>query len=146
MVLVTAALHRSGYATELERKPSTLRLDFVQWQATRNCRVPKGTLKRKDLQLALHALACRLAARGAIRSGTRYAKWAGGSRSQTHGRAAMGGFTQDDGYVQDVAPMHNAPRILANFCFVTGRWRCVPKTYRYRYCAKRESVVYWYSI
>jgi len=32
----------------------------------------------------------------AIRYGTRYAKWAGGSRSQTHRRAAKGGFTQDD--------------------------------------------------
>ncbi len=43
--------------------------------------------------------ACR--ASDAIRSGIRYAKWAGGSRSQTHRRAAMGGFTQDDGYVPD---------------------------------------------
>ena len=42
-------------------------------------------------------------AQGAIRSGTRYAKWAGSSRSQTHRRAAMGGFTQDDGDVQGVA-------------------------------------------
>ena len=41
---------------------------------------------------------------GAIRSGTRYAKWAGGSRSQTHRRAAIGGFTQGDGYVRGVAP------------------------------------------
>ncbi len=31
-----------------------------------------------------------------IRYGTRYEKWAGGSRSQTHRRAAKGGFTQDD--------------------------------------------------
>ena len=46
--------------------------------------------------------ACR--ASDAIRSGSRYAKWAGGSRSQTHRRAAKGGFTQDDGYVQGVAP------------------------------------------
>jgi len=53
------------------------------------------------------AEAQRLAARtapsgGAIRSGTRYAKWAGSSRSQTHRLAAMGGFTQDDGYVRGV--------------------------------------------
>ena len=48
---------------------------------------------------------CR--ASDAIRSGTRYAKWAGGSRSQTHRRAAMGGFTQDDGYVRGVAPTHD---------------------------------------
>ena len=55
------------------------------------------TRKRKDLQLALHAHS-----RGAIRSGARYAKWAGGFRSQTHRRAAMGGFTQDDGYVRRI--------------------------------------------
>jgi hypothetical protein len=56
----------------------------------------------------LHAHACSLRCTlGAIRSGTRYAKWAGGSRSQTHRRAAMGGFTQDDGYVRGVAPTHD---------------------------------------
>ena len=33
----------------------------------------------------------------------RCAKWAGVSRSQTHRRAAMGGFTLDDGYVRGVA-------------------------------------------
>ena len=49
----------------------------------------------------------RLAALSAIRSGTRYAKWAGGSRSQTHRRADMGGFTQDDGYVRGLAPTHD---------------------------------------
>jgi hypothetical protein len=32
----------------------------------------------------------------AIRSETRSAKWARGSRSQTHRRASKGGFTQDD--------------------------------------------------
>ena len=57
---------------------------------------PKGARKRKNLQLALNALACRLTARGAICSGTRYAKWAGGSRSQRHRRAATCSFTQDD--------------------------------------------------
>ena len=64
-----------------------------------------------------HGSACR--ASDAIRSGTRYAKWAGGSRSQTHRRAAMCGFTQDDGYVQGVAPMHYArpPRILLELLF-----------------------------
>jgi hypothetical protein len=49
--------------------------------------------------------ACR--ASDAIRSGTRYAKWAGGSRSQTHRRAAKGGFTQDDGYARGLAPTHD---------------------------------------
>ena len=48
---------------------------------------------------------CR--ASDAIRSGTRYAKWAGGSRSQKHRRAAKGGFTQDDGYVRGLAPTHD---------------------------------------
>ena len=43
-------------------------------------------------------------AQGAIRSGTRYAKWAGGSRSQTHRRAAKGGFTQDDVKVRRPRP------------------------------------------
>jgi len=32
----------------------------------------------------------------AISYGTRYAKWAEGSRSQTHRRAAKGDFNQDD--------------------------------------------------
>ena len=102
------------------------------------CLVPKGTRKRKDLQLALHALACRLAAQTAIRSGTRYVKWAGGSRSQTHRRAAMCGFTQDDGYVRGVAPTHKCSsdpcRLLATSATSSLR-RCVPKTYRYRYFA-----------
>ena len=35
---------------------------------------------------------------------TRDTKWARGSRSQTHRRASKGCFTQDDGYVQGVAP------------------------------------------
>ena len=48
--------------------------------------------------------ACR--ASDAIRSGSRYAKGAGGSRSQTHRRAAKGGFTQDDGYVRGLPPTH----------------------------------------
>jgi hypothetical protein len=59
------------------------------------------------LQIALQRSAyIRLAARGAIRSGTRYTKWAGDSRSQTHRRSAMCGVTQDDGYVRGVAPTH----------------------------------------
>jgi hypothetical protein len=74
-----------------------------------SCLVLNGEArKRKNLQFALHAHACSLRCTlGAIRSGTRYAKWAGGSRSQTHRRAAMGGFTQDDGYVRGVAPTHD---------------------------------------
>ena len=54
-----------------------------------------------------NAAACRYAARsGAIRPEVRYAKWAGGSRSQTHRRAAKGGFTQDDRNVRGLAPTH----------------------------------------
>ena len=45
----------------------------------------------------------RLNARHVIHSGMRFAKWAGGSRSQTHRRAATVGFTQDNGYVRGVA-------------------------------------------
>ncbi len=59
----------------------------------------------KQHHLSLKQNVCR--ASDAIRSGTRYAKWAGGSRSQTHRRAPMGGFTQDDGYVRGVAPTHD---------------------------------------
>ena len=63
----------------------------------------------RELNVRAHNLSwtnvCR--ASDAIRSGTRYAKWAGGSRSQTHRRAPMGGFTQDDGYVRGVAPTHD---------------------------------------
>jgi hypothetical protein len=83
---------------------------YVSW--------PKETRKRKNLQLALHAHACRLRCTlSAIRSGMRYAKWAGGSRSQTHRRAAMGGFTQDDGYVRGVAPPHGCSSgSFSNFC------------------------------
>ncbi len=46
-----------------------------------------------------------------IRSGARYAKWAGGSRSQTHRRAAKDVFTQDDGYVRGLAPTHDPPSL-----------------------------------
>ena len=56
--------------------------------------------------LAVCSAYSRLAAQSAIRSGTRSAKWAGGSRSLTHRRAAMCGFTQDDDYVRGVAPTH----------------------------------------
>ena len=42
---------------------------------------PKEARKRKNLQFALHAHACSLRCTlGAICSGSRYAKWAGGSR------------------------------------------------------------------
>ena len=80
---------------------------------THNLSRPKEPRKRKDLQFALHALAlnlrCTLSVQQAcctkcdpLRDSARYAKWAGGSRSQTHRRAAMCGFTQDDGYVRGV--------------------------------------------
>ena len=43
----------------------------------------------------------------AIRSETRSGKWARGSRSQTHRRAAKGGFTQDDVKVRRPRPDRN---------------------------------------
>ena len=64
----------------------------------------QGAPERRSLQLR-----CTL---GAIRPEVRYAKWAGGSRSQTHRRAAKGSFTQDDGYVQGVAPDAHDPLLL----------------------------------
>jgi hypothetical protein len=64
----------------------------------------QGASERRSLQLR-----CTL---GAIRPEVRYAKWAGGSRSQTHRRAAKGGFTQDDGYVQGVAPDAHDPLLV----------------------------------
>ena len=124
--------------TNLDQQERELRREIV----VLNCLAPKGARKRKDLQLDLHALACRLAAqfkaRSApgqdTRSGTR------GSRSQTHRRAAMGGFTQDDGYVQGVAPMHCArrPRILLDcsakpqFFLITGSSIPIPVPGQYR--------------
>ena len=79
--------------------------------------------------------------KGAIRSGTRYAKWAGGSRSQTHRRSAMCGFTQDDGYVCQCARRGADARCSSDPCRLlatsatSSLQRCVPKTYRYRYFA-----------
>jgi hypothetical protein len=78
---------------------------LLHWVCALFSALTQGTRKFKNLQLALHAHACSLRCTlSTIRSGTRYTKWAGGSRSQTHRRAAMGGFTQDDGYVRGVAP------------------------------------------
>jgi hypothetical protein len=73
----------------------------------------QGAPERRSLQFALHAHACSLRCTlGAIRPEVRYAKWAGGSRSQTHRRAAKGGFTQDDGYVQGMAPDAHDPLLV----------------------------------
>ncbi len=58
-------------------------------------RVARGVVEEWSNLLTFNALWPFVA----IRSGSRYAKWAGGSRSQTHRRAAKGGFTQDDGNV-----------------------------------------------
>jgi hypothetical protein len=91
---------------------------ITMWYKGYKVSLPKEARKRKNLQFALHAHACSLRCTlGAIRSRTRYAKWAGGSRSQTHRRAAMGGFTQDDGYVRGVAPPHGCSSgSFSNFC------------------------------
>ena len=46
----------------------------------------------------------------------RDAKWARGSRSQTHRRAAKGGFTQDDGKVERRLASPIADRLVCSFC------------------------------
>jgi hypothetical protein len=85
----------SGSVRELN-----VRAHNLSWtQGAAEAQEPAGRTARSRL----HAQRCTLSA---IRSGTRYAKWAGGSRSQTHRRAAMCGFTEDDGCVRGVAPTH----------------------------------------
>ena len=46
---------------------------------------------------------------------TRAAKWARGSRSQTHRRAAKGGFTQDNGKVERRLASPIADRLVCSF-------------------------------
>jgi len=53
----------------------------------------------------------------AIRSETRSGKWARGSRSQTHRRAAKGGFTQDDGKVERRAGPRSPTASFVPFLF-----------------------------
>ena len=75
------------------------------------------------------------AALGAIRSGTRNAKWARGSRSQTHRRAAKGGFTQTTvRWSEGLVPDRRPPRLFL-FCSKSsdcswvlklGPWYLVP--------------------
>jgi len=84
----------------------------------------------------------KLAARSAIRSGTRYAKWAGGSRSQTHRQAAMGGFTQDDGYVRGVvADAQALLRILDHPFSCHARAHFGPTFSPAQWCMRRLRVV-----
>ena len=52
-----------------------------------------------------------------IRSETRSGKWARGSRSQTHRRAAKGGFTQDDGKVERRAGPRSPTASFVPFLF-----------------------------
>jgi hypothetical protein len=48
----------------------------------------------------------------------------GGSRSQTHRRAAMCGFTQNDGYVRGVAPTQDS--FSGSFSNLCNFWRLRP--------------------
>ena len=74
-----------------------------------------------------NAAACSYAARsGAIRPEVRYAKWAGGSCSQTHRRAAKGGFTQDDRNVRGLAPTHTILSFFGSFAALTAADRPNP--------------------
>ena len=50
----------------------------------------------------------------------RYAKWSGGSRSQTHRWAAKGGFTQDDRNVRGLAPTHTILSFFGRFARVAA--------------------------
>ena len=76
------------------------------------CRMsyPKEPPERQSLQPR-----CTL---GAIQRDpqTRDEKWARGSRSQTHRRAAKGGFTQDDGKVERRLASPIADRLVCSFC------------------------------
>ena len=83
-------LRELGYVVEPRGLKPFLRRPTVREGVCRfcntHCLAPNGARKRKDLQFDLHALTCRLAQRhslGAIRSGTRYAKWAGLSLADT---------------------------------------------------------------
>jgi hypothetical protein len=90
------------------------------------CLGPKGGTEAQEpaARPARSSLQARCRVLDAIRSGTRYAKWAGGSRSQTHRRAAMGGFTQDDGYVRGLAPTHDCSS--GSFSNLCNLWRLWP--------------------
>jgi hypothetical protein len=77
-------------------------------QGVAEAQEPADRAARSRLQLALHAqrtvgllYVARL--RDPLRDEIREV---GDSRSQTHRRAAMCGFTQDDGYVRGMAPTH----------------------------------------
>jgi len=83
----------------------------------------------------------------------RYTKWAGGSRSQTHRRAAMCGFTQDDGYVRIVAA--DAQRFTRSLLdllldvratFFKNTVLLINPWYRYRYrCLEQVPIAGAYS-
>ena len=76
------------------------------------CLVPRSH-RNAGLQPLLHA---------AVREDdpqTSDAKWARGSRSQTHRRAAKGGFTQDDGNVRGLAPTHTILSFFGSLSLLT---------------------------
>ena len=77
------------------------------------CLVPRSH-RKAGLQPLLHA---------AVREDdpqTSDAKWARGSRSQTHRRAAKGGFTQDDRNVRGLAPTHTILSFFGRFARVAA--------------------------
>jgi hypothetical protein len=110
-----ACAARSAYSRRAARRAIRSGTRYAKWaggsrsqthrRAAMGVSCTQGDTEAQEsaVRPARSRLQARCTAQGAIRSGTRYAKWAGGSHSQTHRRAAMGGFTQDDGYVQGVA-------------------------------------------
>jgi hypothetical protein len=86
---------------------------------------PKGGKYGEDIYVSTHVDDCLICCKSTatmskfkclssakLRSTDSVNPRAGGSRSQTHRRAAKGGFTQDDGYVQGVAPDAHDPLLL----------------------------------
>ncbi len=109
MVDVVCVAPRPSYRPELCLFFVLVCLVFV-WLIT--CQSPRGPELTADVQALLQlqlncchtgsSTAAACCHRGCPQR-LRYTKWAGGSRSLTHKRADMGGFTLDDGYVRDVA-------------------------------------------
>ncbi len=87
--LTRVCLHHTTFCMRALRMPRNVCLDP---RSHRNASLHPGCLPARSGG----GRSVEQCALSAIRYGTRYAKWAGGSRSQTHRRADKGGFTQDD--------------------------------------------------
>ena len=89
----------------------------------RSCNDQDALLQEKDALLqdkdAMHPMICSSREHESCPLSrdpqTRAAKWARGSRSQTHRRAAKGGFTQDNGKVERRLASPIADRLVCSF-------------------------------